>query len=64
MDETDMYSLRSTNPRQGQRVQVETLGTVVGLEERAGVDGALVDVDDNADPVWFPLRFVISVGLG
>ena len=43
-----MYRLTQSGPETGDRVQVESLGTIVGTEERAGVNGALVELDGNA----------------
>jgi len=37
-----MFGMKQPGPCKGDRVQVETLGTVVDFEERAGVNGALV----------------------
>ena len=39
-----MYGVKQTGPCEGDRVQVETLGTVVDFEERAGVRGAVVEL--------------------
>ena len=59
-----MFGKSDAGPREGERVQVETLGTVVGFEERGGVNGALVELDGNGDldAAWVPVRFLISVG--
>ena len=51
-----------TGPGAGDRVQVETLGTVVRTEVRDGVNGALVDLDENGVEVWIPLRSLLPAG--
>jgi hypothetical protein len=43
-------------------VHVETLGTVVDLDERAGVNGVLVEMDGDDHQVWVPLRFLMTTG--
>jgi hypothetical protein len=50
------------DPCKGDRVQVETLGTVVDVEERAGVNGALIELDDDGHQVWVPFRFLMAAG--
>lgn len=57
-----MFGTRQLGPFKGDRVQVETLGTVVELEERAGVDGALIELDGDGHQVWVPLRFLMTAG--
>jgi hypothetical protein len=58
-----MYKVTQSGPETGDRVQVESLGTIVGTEERRGVNGALVELDGNDNSVWVPLRFLTVVGL-
>ena len=58
-----MYRSTQSGPETGDRVQVESLGTILGTEERSGVNGALVELDGNDNPVWVPLRFLTMVGL-
>jgi hypothetical protein len=58
-----MFGMRQTGPSKGDRVQVESLGTVVDVEERAGVNGALVELDGDDDhQVWVPLKFLMAAG--
>lgn len=57
-----MFGMKQQGPRAGDRVQVESLGTVVDFEERAGVDGALVELDGDDHQVWVPLRFLMTAG--
>jgi hypothetical protein len=57
-----MFGAKQLSPQTGDRVQVETLGTVVDLEERGGVNGALVELDGDDHPVWIPLKFVMTAG--
>jgi hypothetical protein len=58
-----MFGKSTAGPREGDRVQVETLGRVVSFEERSGTDGALVELDGNGDVAWVPLKFLTSIGL-
>jgi hypothetical protein len=60
--ETVMFGAKQISPQTGDRVQVEILGTVVALEERAGVKGALVELDGDDHEVWFPLTFLMTTG--
>ena len=57
-----MYGVTQKDPCKGARVQVETLGTVVDVEERAGVNGALIELDDDGHQVWVPFRFLMAAG--
>ena len=57
-----MFGAMRFEPQAGDRVQVESLGTVVDLEERAGVDGALIELDGDDHPVWVPLKFLMTTG--
>jgi hypothetical protein len=57
-----MFGMKQPGPGKGDRVQVETLGTVVDFEERAGVNGALVELDGDDHQVWVPLRFLMTAG--
>lgn len=57
-----MYEARQSGPGKGDRVQVESLGTVIDFEERAGVNGALVELDGDDHQVWVPLRFLMTAG--
>ena len=44
-------------------MQVETLGTVVDVEERAGVNGALIELDDDGHQVLgSAFRFLMTAG--
>jgi len=58
-----MFRGQKSGLETGDRVQVESLGTIVDTEERAGVTGALVELDGNDNQVWVPMRFVTMVGL-
>ena len=53
-----MFGAKQSSPQAGDRVQVETLGTVVALEERAGVKGALIELDCDDHQVSVPLKFL------
>jgi hypothetical protein len=57
-----MFGMKQPGPGKGDRVQVESLGTVVDLEERAGVNGALVELDGDDHQVWVPVRFLMTAG--
>lgn len=57
-----MYGVKQADPCKGDRVQVETLGTVVDVEERAGVNGALIELDGDGHRMWVPLRFLMTAG--
>jgi hypothetical protein len=58
-----MFGVKQPGPGKGDRVQVESLGTVIEFEERAGVDGALVELDGDDDhQVWVPLKFLMAAG--
>ena len=57
-----MYGVKQSGPGKGDRVQVESLGTVVDFEERAGGNGALVELDGDGNQVWIPLRFLMVAG--
>ena len=58
-----MYRLTQSGPETGDRVQVESLGTILGTEERSVVNGSIVELDGNYNPLWVPLRFLTVVGL-
>jgi len=60
--ETGRFGAMQLSPQAGDRVQVETLGTVVDLEERAGVKGALIELDGDDHQVWVPLKFLMTTG--
>ena len=57
-----MFGVKQPEPAKGDRVQVESLGTVIDFEERAGVDGALVELDGDDHQVWVPLNFLMTAG--
>lgn len=60
--ETVVYRVQQSGPGKGDRVQVETLGTVIDFEERSGVNGALVELDGDGHQVWVPLKFLTTAG--
>lgn len=56
-----MTSKEYTGPRIGDLVQIEAPGTVVELQARDHVAGALVDLG-AAGQAWFPLDVVVLRG--
>ena len=58
---TDEARFIHGSPREGDRVQVEELGTVIELQSRSGVDGAVVELYEDGNHVWVPLRALMVV---
>jgi hypothetical protein len=46
-------------PRDGDRVQIEAAGTVVEVQVRDDVPGALIELDHGGAVLWLPLDCVV-----